>query len=1103
MEHRHGISAATAERAASILRLQQNAIAKALSASGSSPEKNAQNDSSIISCLVCGDHRPSTACVFECGHGQLVCGPCAARVRLLSNDRKCPMCKSLCEHIIVLSRDDLLSRPADLTFNDFGIYGTHGGPDIIFDDASGMFYHKTAEAVRVEIIRLRTLRCGCNSGGGGGGGNGQNGGRGKSHIGNIQCEETFSSIDALIAHSETAHSMTICDLCAKNRAVFINELPRLSKKALTHHCNVGDPAIGFSGHPNCRFCNIRYYDDAALWTHLQRDHFYCHVCARTDAPGSRQYFATYDDLERHYAVDHFVCEETVCKKDAKFQVFESLLELSTHMAVVHGVSSDLTSQLSFRYKAPAQSRGGGGRGRNDDSNDGGGGGGRGREQDQPPPRQFVFTVSDFSSMRLLQEQQEQRGNYNDDDNDDYNRAVSIARDSHVVIHGSGADSSRDNVLSIDTFPSLPTSSSSSSSRSAPNGFARAVSSGVSGLTTGSAKSLRNEAEFPSLPTPSSSSSSSRGGGGHNNMFGGGGFGAAARAGANRISQNYAAHNTLEGLLARSGQTHLVLGAAIVGGGTASGKVPLPDHGYTVDYPIKSNTSKKKKQQQQQQQQQDVHEEADEEESTTPSHINHASVSSSSLSSSSSRTSGSASLISQAVGASSPSPSLSSSSTTTSSSGPGSGSAISMIASALDPDSFNKFKEASAKFKSSSSNNNNNVNSIAEAAKLYHSTSVRLFSETKSNSSNAKAVFLEAFPLLVCNLQDGHLKNSLLQVHNSWLKTIKDGNASNSSATVSSTTSTSSTGNAPTKKQLGGGGPTASTGAIKLKGQWAGSSSNGGGGGGGGDDSTPLAIPPPPLPSRPAPRPVFVKGAASLEGDEEELFPALSAKPISTDLASLIISYGGGESKGGKGGGKGHSKTLIQVDEDEEFSRVVLPKGDKPASSMAKSGGGGGGGGLQKSSEFSWEPESTTQSSLSSQTSISNGGKDRKKSSNNSRVALPQSVPEVADSKTSDQPVFSELLHTTIGGPRRGGANGWMSTQLSRKPAPKRSEEDLKRIVQSASVSSRGSEEDAAMTMSSSRQKGAAYGGGGGGGGGGRSNDLDEEFAAFMGVKRNK
>jgi hypothetical protein len=282
------ISEATAARQAQVLRSQSAAVARAAAGlddagdGGGGGGADASSSSSAVSCIVCGDARPATACCFPCGHGALVCGMCAARVRLLSGDRKCPLCKAAHEHIVVLSRAELEARGPALSFGDFGIYGSHGGPDLTLDEPSGMFFHGGADAVRREIVRLRSFRCGCAASApapapaaAAAGPNGRPAPlqppppQQQQAARSGECAETFTSLEALLRHTLDAHSLHVCELCARNRAVFVNELPRMGAKRLQRHYVQGEPEAGFLGHPLCRFCNVRYYDDALLWTHLQ------------------------------------------------------------------------------------------------------------------------------------------------------------------------------------------------------------------------------------------------------------------------------------------------------------------------------------------------------------------------------------------------------------------------------------------------------------------------------------------------------------------------------------------------------------------------------------------------------------------------------------------------------------------------------------------------------------------------------------------------------------------------------------------------------------------------------------------------------------------
>lgn len=48
-------------------------------------------------------------------------------------------------------------------------------------------------------------------------------------------------------------------------------------------------------HPQCSFCQRRFYSNDELYVHLSRDHFACHVCERLGA--QHQYFNDWPALE--------------------------------------------------------------------------------------------------------------------------------------------------------------------------------------------------------------------------------------------------------------------------------------------------------------------------------------------------------------------------------------------------------------------------------------------------------------------------------------------------------------------------------------------------------------------------------------------------------------------------------------------------------------------------------------------------------------------------------------------------------------------------------------------------------------------------------------
>lgn len=59
----------------------------------------------------------------------------------------------------------------------------------------------------------------------------------------------------------------------------------------------------FKGHPQCGFCRKRFYSDGELYSHMQRDHFTCHICQRAE-PDKFVYYADYPKLEEHFRASH-------------------------------------------------------------------------------------------------------------------------------------------------------------------------------------------------------------------------------------------------------------------------------------------------------------------------------------------------------------------------------------------------------------------------------------------------------------------------------------------------------------------------------------------------------------------------------------------------------------------------------------------------------------------------------------------------------------------------------------------------------------------------------------------------------------------------------
>jgi hypothetical protein len=96
-----------------------------------------------------------------------------------------------------------------------------------------------------------------------------------------------------------------------------------------------DNQSGFKGHPECGFCNQRFYSGDELWEHCRDKHERCHICERTrSADVAPQYYLNYDTLEIHFKKKHYLCADSECL-EKKFVVFENEIDLKAHQLEAH------------------------------------------------------------------------------------------------------------------------------------------------------------------------------------------------------------------------------------------------------------------------------------------------------------------------------------------------------------------------------------------------------------------------------------------------------------------------------------------------------------------------------------------------------------------------------------------------------------------------------------------------------------------------------------------------------------------------------------------------------------------------------------------------
>ncbi|KAJ1912769.1 hypothetical protein IWQ60_009507 [Tieghemiomyces parasiticus] len=258
-------------------------------------------------CFICASPIKYAA-LGPCDHD--TCTTCALRLRANYKTNQCPYCKTELGEVIFV-------EPKGRSYAD---YQPKDFPAA--DQELGIHYETTA--IRDQCAELLSLRCQW---------------RGCPHVaGNGKWND-------LKKHVTDVHHMYLCDLCVSHRKAFAHELRLFTKSQLVGHIRKGDK-FGFEGHPSCSFCQTAFYDRDQLYEHCRDRHEQCHIC-RANGTGIHQYYRNYNELEKHFRADHYVCLKPDCLAK-KFVVFDSEIDLKAHMLEEHQVPGASAKRSAHR-----------------------------------------------------------------------------------------------------------------------------------------------------------------------------------------------------------------------------------------------------------------------------------------------------------------------------------------------------------------------------------------------------------------------------------------------------------------------------------------------------------------------------------------------------------------------------------------------------------------------------------------------------------------------------------------------------------------------------------------------------------------------------------
>eukprot|EP01114_Cavostelium_apophysatum_P023959 TRINITY_DN9207_c0_g1_i2.p1 TRINITY_DN9207_c0_g1~~TRINITY_DN9207_c0_g1_i2.p1 ORF type:complete len:652 (+),score=78.02 TRINITY_DN9207_c0_g1_i2:39-1994(+) len=248
-------------------------------------------------CLICCEPISFVA-IGGCNH-HVSCSVCTMRRRIIYKETSCVVCKFSLNPVVITGN-------FSAKFDNFSLSSMRQDSrvgEVYIDRPAGHHYD--------QIRRLWELRC-------------------------MYCNATgMQDLHALKQHLQKRHSLQFCELCLKERPVFLQEQKVYTGAALKAHLRNGDQDTQIS-HECCQFCSEMLYDKDKLFEHLHSTHETCYICQKNGV--MYQYYKDYNSLFSHFRSEHFVCERPQCL-EAKFVVFRDEIALNIHEVEVHSGST--------------------------------------------------------------------------------------------------------------------------------------------------------------------------------------------------------------------------------------------------------------------------------------------------------------------------------------------------------------------------------------------------------------------------------------------------------------------------------------------------------------------------------------------------------------------------------------------------------------------------------------------------------------------------------------------------------------------------------------------------------------------------------------------